>query len=156
MRKGELIVAAIFFIIACVVVGEAFRLGFRWGLSGPQAGFVPLGEALLLMISSVVIFISGLKDKSGKTFFIDKRGMTEAVKIFGTAVLLTVGIIYLGVYVATILYAALFSRWLGKHKWSTVVIFTVILTFAIWFGMEKGLKLSLPKSPLYWKGLFFF
>ena len=82
MRKGELIVAAIFFIIACVVVGEAFRLGFRWGLSGPQAGFVPLGEALLLMISSVVIFISGLKDKSGKTFFIDKRGMTEAVKIF--------------------------------------------------------------------------
>ncbi len=156
MRKGELIVAAIFFIIACVVVGEAFRLGFRWGLSGPQAGFVPLGEALLLMISSVVIFISGLKDKSGKTFFIDKRGMTEAVKIFGTAVLLTVGIIYLGVYVATILYAALFSRWLGKHKWTTVVIFTVILTFAIWFGMEKGLKLSLPKSPLYWKGLFFF
>lgn len=156
MRKGELIVAAIFFIIACVVVGEAFRLGFRWGLSGPQAGFVPLGEALLLMISSVVIFISGLKDKSGKTFFIDKRGMTEAVKIFGTAVLLTVGIIYLGVYVATILYAALFSRWLGKHKWTTVVIFTVILTFAIYFGMEKGLKLSLPKSPLYWKGLFFF
>jgi putative tricarboxylic transport membrane protein len=156
LRKGELIVAAIFFIIACVVVGEAFRLGFRWGLSGPQAGFVPLGEALLLMISSVVIFISGLKDKSGKTFFIDKRGMTEAVKIFGTAVLLTVGIIYLGVYVATILYAALFSRWLGKHKWTTVVIFTVILTFAIWFGMEKGLKLSLPKSPLYWKGLFFF
>jgi putative tricarboxylic transport membrane protein len=156
LRKGELIVAAIFFIIACVVVGEAFRLGFRWGLSGPQAGFVPLGEALLLMISSVVIFISGLKDKSGKTFFIDKRGMTEAVKIFGTAVLLSVGIIYLGVYVATILYAALFSRWLGKHKWTTVVIFTVILTFAIWFGMEKGLKLSLPKSPLYWKGLFFF
>jgi len=156
LRKGELIVAAIFFIIACVVVGEAFRLGFRWGLSGPQAGFVPLGEALLLMISSVVIFISGLKDKSGKTFFIDKRGMTEAVKIFGTAVLLTVGIIYLGVYVATILYAALFSRWLGKHKWTTVVIFTVILTFAIYFGMEKGLKLSLPKSPLYWKGLFFF
>ncbi|UCD46605.1 MAG: tripartite tricarboxylate transporter TctB family protein [Deltaproteobacteria bacterium] len=156
MRKGELIVAAIFFIIACVVVGEAFRLGFRWGLSGPQAGFVPLGEALLLMISSVVIFISGLKDKSGKTFFIDKRGMTEAVKIFGTAVLLTVGIIYLGVYVATILYAALFSRWLGKHKWTTVVIFTVILTLAIFVGMEKGLKLSLPKSPLYWKGLFFF
>jgi putative tricarboxylic transport membrane protein len=156
LRKGELIVAAIFFIIACVVVGEAFRLGFRWGLSGPQAGFVPLGEALLLMISSVVIFISGLKDKSGKTFFIDKRGMTEAVKIFGTAVLLAVGIIYLGVYVATILYAALFSRWLGKHKWSTVVIFTVILTLAIFVGMEKGLKLSLPKSPLYWKGLFFF
>ena len=156
MKKGELIVAAIFFIIACVVIAEAFRLGFRWGLSGPQAGFVPLGEALLLMISSVVIFVAALREKTEKTFFIDHRGMTEAIKIFGTSVLLAVGIIYLGVYVATIVYAALFSRWLGKHKWTSVVLFTVIITLAIWLGMEKGLKLSLPKSPLYWKGLFFF
>jgi hypothetical protein len=104
----------------------------------------------------VVIFVGALKDKTEKTFFIDSRGMKEAVKIFFTAVLLAVGIIYLGVYVATILYAALFSRWLGKHKWSSVLIFTVILTLAIFFGMEKGLKLSLPKSPLYWKGWFFF
>jgi putative tricarboxylic transport membrane protein len=156
LRKADLIVSAIFFIIACVVIGEAVRLGFGLGESGPRAGFVPFGEAMLLLISSVVIFVGALKDKTEKTFFIDSRGMKEAVKIFFTAVLLAVGIIYLGVYVATILYAALFSRWLGKHKWSTVVIFTVILTLAIFVGMEKGLKLSLPKSPLYWKGLFFF
>jgi putative tricarboxylic transport membrane protein len=156
LRKADLIVSAIFFIIACVVIGEAVRLGFGLGESGPRAGFVPFGEAMLLLISSVVIFVGALKDKTEKTFFIDSRGMKEAVKIFFTAVLLAVGIIYLGVYVATILYAALFSRWLGKHKWSSVLIFTVILTLAIFFGMEKGLKLSLPKSPLYWKGWFFF
>lgn len=156
MRKADLIVSAIFFIIGCVVIGEAVRLGFGFGESGPRAGFVPFGEAMLLMISSVMIFVGALKEKTEKTFFIDRRGMAEAIKIFFTAVLLAIGIIYLGVYVSTILYAALFSRWLGKHKWSTVLIFTVILTLAIFFGMEKGLKLSLPKSPLYWKGWFFF
>jgi len=156
LRKGELIVAAIFIIIAGVVIGDAFRLGFGWTEYGPQAGFVPFWEAILLLISALVILVSGIRLKTDKTFFIDKRGMTEAIKIFGTAVLLAIGVIYLGVYVATILYAALFSRWLGKHKWTTVVIFTVILTLAIFIGMEKGLHLSLPKSPLYWRGWFFF
>ncbi len=156
MRKGELIVAGVFILIACIVIGDTIRLGFGWTEYGPQAGFVPFGEAILLMVSAIVIFIGGLKQKDEKSFFIDRRGMMEAIKIFFTAVLLTIGIIYLGVYVSTILYAALFSRWLGKHKWSTVMIFTVVLTLAIFFGMEKGLKLSLPKSPLYWKGLFIF
>lgn len=156
MRKGELIVAAIFIIIACVVIGDSIRLGFGWTEYGPQAGFVPFGEAMLLLVSALVILVAGLREKTDKTFFIDRRGMTEAIKIFGTAVLLAVGIIYLGVYVATIVYAALFSRWLGKHKWTSVVLFTVVLTLAIFFGMEKGLKLSLPKSPLYWRGWFFF
>ena len=156
MRKAELIVAGIFILIACVVIGDTIRLGFGWTEYGPQAGFVPFGEAILLMVSAIVIFISGLKNKEEKSFFIDRQGMLEAIKIFFTAVLLTIGIIYLGIYVSTILYAALFSRWLGKHKWSSVVIFTVIITLAIFLGMEKGLKLSLPKSPLYWRGWFFF
>lgn len=156
MRKAELIVGAIFVFIAGVVIVEAFRLGFGWTEYGPEAGFVPFGEAILLLISAVVIIVAGLKDKTEKTFFIGRRGMTEAIKIFGTAALLAVGIMFLGVYVSTIFYAALFSRWLGKHKWTTVVIFTAILTAAIYIGMEKGLQLSLPKSPLYWRGLFFF
>ena len=156
MRKAELIVAGVFILIACVVIGDTIRLGFGWTEYGPQAGFVPFGEAMLLLVSALVILVAGLREKTDKTFFIDRRGMTEAIKIFGTAVLLAVGIIYLGVYVATIVYAALFSRWLGKHKWSTVVLFTVILTLAIFIGMEKGLHLSLPKSPLYWRGWFFF
>jgi putative tricarboxylic transport membrane protein len=156
LKKAELIVAGVFILIACVVIGDAYRLGFGWTEYGPQAGFVPFGEAMLLMISAIVIFISGLKNKEEKSFFIDRQGMMEAIKIFFTAVLLSIGIIYLGIYVSTILYAALFSRWLGKHKWSSVVIFTVILTLAIFLGMEKGLHLSLPKSPMYWKGWFFF
>jgi hypothetical protein len=43
LRKADLIVSAIFFIIACVVIGEAVRLGFGLGESGPRAGFVPFG-----------------------------------------------------------------------------------------------------------------
>ena len=76
------------------------------------------------------------------------------IRIFFTASLLTVGIIYTGVYWATLGYCILFVRWLGKHRWSTVIIFSVVMTAAVYFGMEKGLRLPLPKSYLYKHDLF--
>lgn len=156
MKKGELIVAAAFLLLAAVVMGDTVRLGFGWTEYGPDAGFVPFWEAVLMMISAIVILLSGLRQKSDEDFFVGREGMWEVGRITLTSVLLTIGIIYLGVYVSTILYAILFSRWLGKHRWPAVIAFAVITTLVIFFGMEKGLNISLPKSPLYWKGLFIF
>lgn len=137
-------------------MGDTVRLGFGWTEYGPDAGFVPFWEAVLMMISAIVILLSGLRQKSDEDFFVGREGMWEVGRITLTSVLLTIGIIYLGVYVSTILYAILFSRWLGKHRWPAVIAFAVITTLVIFFGMEKGLNISLPKSPLYWKGLFIF
>ena len=156
MKKGELIVAAAFILVAAVVIGDTVRLGFGWTEYGPQAGFVPFWEGVLLMVSAFVILISGIRQKDGKDFFNGRQGLMEVVKITFTSILLTIGIIYLGVYVSTIIYAILFSRWLGKHRWPSVIAFSIIITLVIFFGMEKGLKITLPKSPLYWKGLFIF
>ncbi len=137
-------------------MGDTIRIGFGWTEYGPDAGFVPFWEAVLMMISGFVILLSGIREKREEDFFVGREGMWEVARITFTSILLTLGIIYLGVYVSTILYAILFSRWLGKHRWPSVIAFAVIITLAIFFGMEKGLKISLPKSPLYWKGLFIF
>ena len=53
-------------------------------------------------------------------------------------------------------FCLIFSRWLGKHRWVVVIAFSVVTTLAVFYGMEKALKLPLPKSPLYYKGLFIF
>jgi putative tricarboxylic transport membrane protein len=156
LKKGELIVGALFVLLAAVVIGDTFRMGSGWTEYGPDAGFVPFWEAVLLMISAFVILLSGMKQKGGDTFFTSKEGFWEAVRITFTSILLTIGIVFLGVYVSTILYAVLFARWLGKHRWPACIAFSIIMTLVIFFGMEKGLKITLPKSPLYWKGLFIF
>ena len=156
LKKGELIVAAAFILIAAIVIGDTARIGFGWTEYGPQAGFVPFWIAVILMISGFVILLSGLRQKESEEFFQGRDGMWEVGRISLTSVLLTVGILYLGVYISTILYCILFSRWLGKHRWPTVFAFAVICTLVVFFGMEKGLKITLPKSPLYWKGLFIF
>lgn len=156
MKKGEIIVAVVFILLACIVIGDTVRLGFGWEEYGPAAGFVPFWIAILMMINAFVILVSGIRQKGGEEFFVSTQGKWEVAKIGLTSVLLTVGIVFLGVYISTIFYSILFSRWLGKHRWSSVLVFAVIITIFIYFGMEKGLKITLPKSPLYTKGLFIF
>ncbi len=105
---------------------------------------------------SAGILFNAVRSKDQEDFFVSKQGMMEAVRIAFTSVLVTIGIVYMGVYISSLVYCALFSRWLGKHRWPAVIAFSLITTLAIFFGMEKGLKLLLPKSIFYKKGLFFF
>lgn len=156
MKKGELIIAAGFILVAGIVIGDMLRAGAGWTEYGPDAGFVPFWEGVLLMVSAIVILIGGLKQKGGENFFVSKEGFWEAIRITFTSVLFTVGIVFLGVYFSSFFYSILFARWLGKHRWVSCVAFAVIITAFIFFGMEKGLKITLPKSPLYEKNLFIF
>jgi hypothetical protein len=156
LKRGELIVAALFILVAAVVIGDTVRIGSGWTEYGPDAGFVPFWLGVLLMVSAFIILISGLREKGGDNFFNGREGLWEVVRIAFTSILLTIGIIFLGVYFSTFLYSILFARWLGKHRWTSCIVFAVIITLVIFFGMEKGLRITLPKSPLYEKNLFIF
>ena len=145
-------------LLSVLVMIECFRLGFGWDeLSGPQAGFVPFYLAMLMILSSLFIFYLGWKGEEieGDNFFINRQGMMEAIKIAVTAILFSVIIVFAGVYFAILIFSPIFVRWLGKHNWPTVIMFTIGITLAIYFGMEVGLKIPLPRSPLYMQGKFF-
>ena len=158
MRKGEMITSTLFMILSLILLRECFRLGFGWEEgAGPQAGMVPFYLSLLMLGCSAFVFYLGWKQekKEDDTFFINKQGMMEAVKIAASSTLFSALMVYAGVYIAMLIYAPLFVRWLGKHKWSTVVLFTIGIVAAIFFGMEVGLKIPLPRSPLYYQEKFF-
>lgn len=158
MKRAELIVSGAFILVALIVIIDSIRNGIGWvPQQGPSAGLVPFYLALVLLVAATFIFILNLrKPDTGKNFFVGKRGMQEAIKIFFTATLLSFGIMYMGIYIPTFFFCILFSKWLGKHSWVAVVIFSIIMTLAVYFGMEKGLQIPLPKSFLYQKGLFLF
>lgn len=145
-------------ILSVIVIAESARLGFGWEeASGPQAGFVPFYLALLMLFASIFIFYLAWKSekKDDDNFFVNKQGMMEAIKIAGTSLLFSIIIVYAGVYFAILIFSPIFVRWLGKHNWPTVIMFTIGITLAIYFGMEVGLKIPLPRSPLYMQGKFF-
>jgi hypothetical protein len=153
-----MITAILFMILSVLVIFECFRLGFGWEeMSGPQAGFVPFYLAVLMLGCSAFILYLGWKGekKEDDTFFINRQGMMEAIKIAATSLLFTIIIVYAGVYFAMLIFSPIFVRWLGKHNWPTVILFTIGITLAIYFGMEVGLKIPLPRSPLYMQEKFF-
>ncbi len=143
-------------VISLIALVEAVRLGFGWTPEGPESGFALFWLAVLMITCSAGILFNAVRSKDKEEFFVSKEGMMEAVRIAFTSLLITIGIIYMGVYISSLFYCALFSRWLGKHRWPAVIAFSLITTLAIFFGMEKGLKLLLPKSIFYQKGLFYF
>ena len=155
MKRAELIAAAVFILIGVVVIGASIGQGIGWiSQQGPSAGMVPFYLALGMALTSAGIFLKHLKgDDPGKPFFKGHPGMMEILKIFGTSTLLTIGIVWFGVYYPTFVFSVIFTKWLGKHTWWSTIVFAVILTLAVYYGMEKGLQIPLPKSPLYYKGI---
>jgi len=147
-----------FMLVSVIVIIECFRLGFGWEpQQGPQAGMVPFYLALLMFLCSGYIFYLGWKKekKADDNFFVNKEGMMEAGRIALTSLIFTVIVVYAGVYFAMLIFSPIFVRWLGKHSWTAVIAFTIIITLTVYLGMEIGLKIPLPRSPLYMQGKFF-
>lgn len=144
-------------LLSVIIIVECFRLGFGWQAeSGPQAGMVPFYLSLLMFGCSAFVFYLGWKQekKEDDTFFNNKEGMMEAGRIALTSLLFSIVFVYAGVYFAMLIFSPLFVRWLGKHSWPAVIAFTIIITLTIYFGMEVGLKIPLPRSMLYMHGKF--
>lgn len=144
-------------LLSLIVIVECFRLGFGWAeQSGPEAGMVPFYLAVLQLFCSAFIFYLGFKQEKleDDTFFNNKEGMMEAGRIAITSLLFSIIFVYAGVYFAMLIFSPLFVRWLGKHSWPAVIAFTIIITLTIYFGMEVGLKIPLPRSMLYMHGKF--
>lgn len=149
MRKLELLCAGAFLVLTAVVIADSVRIGFGWEKWGPQAGFLPFWVAIVMVFCGGVIFIQGLFMKVQGSFFMSRPAMWAMTWVFLTTSLFVLMILYLGIYIATAVFAALFSAWLGRYPWYVVLAFAIITPIVVFYGMEKGLMIPLPKSPFY-------
>ena len=60
-----------------------------------------------------------------------------------------VGLIgFIGIYVASALFIAVFMRWLGRFRWPTILIVSLAVPFSLFLIFELWFLLPLPKGPL--------
>lgn len=65
-----------------------------------------------------------------------------------------VGLInWLGFYLVSAAYLALFARWLGRYQWIWVAILAISIPLALYLSFEQGFKVPLPKSLFYTQGI---
>jgi hypothetical protein len=148
-KTAELVVAALFFLVGAIVIADSVRLGAKWGADGPQAGYFPFYLGVIICAASAVTFVAGLFIPSAKNTTFVERGQLKlvlSVLIPTAAYVALIG--WLGIYVASALFIALFMRWLGRYPWWKVAAVSIGNSVVFYLIFEAWFLVPLPKGPL--------
>ena len=149
VRTMELLTATALFVVGAIVVYDSYRLGSKWGSDGPQSGYFPFYIGLLICISSIINFVQALLARSaaGEAFVL--WGPFKLVlTVLIPALAYVVGVKYLGLYVASAIYIAIFMVWLGKYSWLRSVVVGVAVNVSFFLMFEVWFRVPLFKGVL--------
>ena len=147
--RVDTVVAAILFVIGAVVVIEARRLGAGWTSDGPGAGYFPFYIGLILSVSSLGVIYQSLGAKTRDDgAFVDRVQMGRVLSVLLPATVYVLAIWFLGLYVASALYIALFMIILGDYPRVKSVILSVSVVAVFFMMFEVWFKVPLYKGTL--------
>ena len=55
---------------------------------------------------------------------------------------------WLGLYVATTLYMAIYMRWIGRFPWRSVAVVSIVVSAVTFYVFEIWFLVPMPKGPL--------
>jgi hypothetical protein len=145
----EAVVALIVLLIGVVVIYGSLKLGAGWTSDGPGAGYFPFYIGLVLSISGTGILFQALLGNNKNTeVFVDREQLHRVLSVLIPIAVYILCIQFLGLYIASAIYIAVFMIVLGKFSWvkSILIALTVNVLFFLMFEMWF-------KVPLY-KGKF--
>jgi len=147
MRIADIITASLLTALGLLVLGEAIRLGFRWGPDGPQSGFFPFWLSLILIGHSVAIIIRAIRRHSEKPF-VTREQLRSVLTVAVPAAAMVLITQFFGLYLASALYLGFYVRWVGKHSWFTALALAVCVPVVTFVVFERWFLVPLPKGPV--------
>lgn len=145
----DAIVAVVLMVVGVVVIIESRRLGAEWTNDGPGAGYFPFYIGLIICISSLGILYQSVlgKARDGGTF-VDREQLGRVLSVLVPAAVYVLAITFLGLYVASAIYIALFMVILGKYPAVKSVVLGVVVCAAFFLMFEVWFKVPLFKGSL--------
>jgi hypothetical protein len=145
----DAIVATVLFVLGAVVVVEARRLGAGWTSDGPGSGYFPFYIGLILCVSSLGVFYAAVFGKQRDTgAFVDRLQFKRVLSVLLPALFYVGVVTFLGLYVASALYIALFMIVLGKYGVVKSVTIGVAVNALFFLMFEVWFKVPLYKGTL--------
>ena len=145
----DAVVAAGLVIIGAVVIFEARRLGSGWASDGPGAGYFPFYIGLIICVSGLGIIYQSLFSKARDTnAFVNREQLGRVLSVLLPAVVYVLCITFLGLYVASAIYIALFMLILGKYSVLKSVLVALIVNSLFFMMFEVWFKVPLFKGSL--------
>jgi hypothetical protein len=149
MRKAEIWVSLAFMLLGILVIADSIRLGFMWGMSGPESGFFPFYLGVGVVISSVIVFYNNFtlyrKEGAGKPLM--PPGALKPilwVVIPSTAMVLITELV--GLHIAAALYLVFYMRVVGKIGWVTTLLVSIISPLTLYITFDMLFLIPLPQG----------
>ena len=154
VRLWEVVVGLLFLIFGSGVMWDSWKIGARWGDDGPQAGYFPFYVGLLIVISALAILYNALtmKPEEAREPFVS-WGQLRMVLVMLVPTIVYVFLIdnpwySLGIYEPSIVFIAVFMKYLGKYRWPTIAAVSIGIMVAFFLMFEIWFQVPLPKGPL--------
>jgi putative tricarboxylic transport membrane protein len=147
MRTADIVTAAVLMLLGGVVLYDAVRLGIGWGTDGPRSGFFPFWLALLMVATSALVLAQAAWRSSPRPFA-TRAQARPVLKVLWPAVAMVLLMQVTGLYVAAAVYVGFYMRWIGHHRWVTVVGIAVSVPVVTFVIFETWFLVPMPKGPL--------
>jgi hypothetical protein len=147
MRAAGLTTAVVLMAGGVLVIWDSLRLGVGWGTDGPKSGFFPFWLGLILIVTCLVISMQAIR-RADRTAFIPRGALTPVLKVLLPATGYVLSMHWIGLYVATTLYMAVYMRWIGRFPWLSVAVVSVVVSAVTFFVFEIWFLVPMPKGPL--------
>jgi hypothetical protein len=142
-------VALFVLLLGGIVLVGSWELGSGWTSDGPGAGYFPFYIGLIICISGVGIFCQALFTKNKNTeIFVDTVQVKRVLSVLLPALLYVLAVRFVGLYVASAVYIALFMIVLGKYSPLKSVIAGLALNTLFFLMFEVWFKVPLFKGSL--------
>lgn len=142
----EAVVAACVLIMGIVVVQGSRSLGSGWTSDGPGSGYFPFYIGLILCISGAGILYQALGKNKNTDVFVDQEQIKRVLSVFLPALVYVLAVQFVGLYVASVVYIALFMIILGKFSPIKSVITSLVVIVLFFFMFEIWFKVPLFKG----------
>ena len=153
MKKANYIISVIMLLIGVGIVALASSLKIKLGEGDPGAGFWPRMLGVLIIVFSVCLLFSTIKNKEkleAKTFTIATPANIRVYILFGIIILFCLILYFLGFYVGALLFIPAVMYLLEVRSVKKIVLTTVITLAAIYVLFGMLLNITLP-APIFMK-----
>jgi putative tricarboxylic transport membrane protein len=145
-RIVEAVVALLLIALSVLVLWDSYGRGAGWE-GGPQNGFFPARVGWLLLLAAGVVLFGVLRNRTDEVF-VTWRQLRQVLRVFVPLLVFVVLIAWLGIYVASALFMALFMVTLGAFRPWTVALASLLVPLIAFWVFEIQFRVPLPKGPV--------
>ncbi|MEO7391467.1 MAG: tripartite tricarboxylate transporter TctB family protein [Ramlibacter sp.] len=145
----EAVVAFLILVMGVVVIQGSWSLGSRWTSDGPGSGYFPFYIGIILCIAgSGTLFQAIFSKKRNTEIFVDRVQLRRVLSVLLPALVYVLAIQFVGLYVASAIYIALFMIVLGEYSRVKSIVTAVVVNTVFFLMFEVWFKVPLFKGSL--------